>query len=126
MPGPMQVRKSSAARKLSRAARIEVPSGSVLHDLGLVDADDISAKVHLAIEVNRVLDRNGWTQAYAARVFGIAQPHVSELRNYKLRHFSTDRLIGFLCRLNIDVDIVVRSPEEGRGGGILTVKREAA
>jgi predicted XRE-type DNA-binding protein len=32
-------------------------------------------------------------QAAAAKLLGIAQPHVSELKNYKLSRFSSERLL---------------------------------
>jgi predicted XRE-type DNA-binding protein len=33
------------------------------------------------------------TQVAVAEIFGIPQPHISELRNYKLTRFSSERLL---------------------------------
>lgn len=47
----------------------------------------------------------GLTQAAAARQLGIAQPDVSELKNYKLGRISSERLLHFMNR---DVEIFIR------------------
>lgn len=119
-----QVRKSKVAVPDSGRERIEVGAANVFEDLGFADADDLNAKVLLAVEINKILAAKGWKQTYVARLFGIAQPHVSDLRNFKLRHFSTDRLMGFLCRLNVDVEIVMKARGTVVDGvGTLSVKR---
>src|SRR4051812_19363975 len=40
------------------------------------------------------------TQARVAELFGIPQPHVSELKNYKLSRFSSERLLRFVTLLD--------------------------
>ena len=48
------------------------------------------------------------TQARAAVLSGIPQPHVSELKHFKLSRFSSERLLRFLTLLDRDVEIVIR------------------
>lgn len=78
---------------------IEVGSGSVFADLGFADAKELSLKVELAMEVNRLLRERGLTQAGSAKALGILQPHVSDLVRYRLDRFSVERLMNFLTGL---------------------------
>jgi predicted XRE-type DNA-binding protein len=87
--------------------RIEVEegSGNVFADLGYADAKERRLKVELALEVNRVLEQRGLTQAQAAKILGVRQPHVSDLARYRLSRFSAERLMEFLTQLGRDVEI---------------------
>ncbi len=66
-------------------------------------------KLQLAVEVNRVLQRQCPTQAAAARKLGILQPHVSELAHYRLERFSVERLLQFLALLGQEVEIRIHA-----------------
>jgi predicted XRE-type DNA-binding protein len=96
-----------------RKAQVEAGSGNVFEDLGYADAGERTLKVQLAVEVNRLLRARGLTQSAAADLFGIRQPHVSELTRYRLDRFSVERLMEFLVGLGQDVEIRVR-PRAGR------------
>ena len=87
--------------------RIEIEAGSdnVFADLGYADANERRLKVELALEVNRVLDQRGLTQAKAAKILGVRQPHVSDLSRCRLSRFSVERLMEFLTQLGRDVEI---------------------
>jgi predicted XRE-type DNA-binding protein len=54
-------------------------------------------------------------------LFGISQPHVSELKNYKLTRFSSERLMRFLTLLDRDVDIVIRPKARTHASGLVSV-----
>jgi len=84
---------------------IETGSGNVFADLGYADARERRLKVELAMEVNRLLGERGLTQARAAKLLGMLQPHVSDLARYRLDRFSVERLMRFLTRLGQDVEI---------------------
>ena len=92
----------------SAAIHVETSSGNVFADLGLPDADERQLRVKLAIRLNELIEAEGMTQAAAAHKLGIAQPHVSELKNYKLTRFSSERLLHYITLLNRDVDIFIR------------------
>ena len=70
-------------------------------------------RLRVARHVNKLLAKSATTQAEATRLLGLAQPHVSELKNYKLGRFSFGRLLGFLTLLGCKVEIVIR-PKAGR------------
>jgi predicted XRE-type DNA-binding protein len=100
------------ARKIkadaNKADAIDAGTGDVFADLGFADAGERKLKVQLAMRLNAVLATEKLTQVRAASLFGIAQSHVSELANYKLTRFSSERLLNFLTLLDRDVDILIR------------------
>jgi predicted XRE-type DNA-binding protein len=69
-------------------------------DLGFADAEERKLRVQLAMQVNELSAAPRLTQARAAQLFGIPQPHVSELKNYKLSRFSSERLLRFVTLLD--------------------------
>ena len=87
---------------------IEMGSGNVFADLGLPDPQERQLRVQLAVRLNDLPQAEGLTQAAAAKLLGIAQPHVSELKNYKLGRFSSERLLHCITFLNRDVEIYIR------------------
>lgn len=110
------------------AETVEPGSGNVFADLGLPDPDERHLRVQLALRLNDLLKAEGLTQAAAAKLLGIAQPHVSELKNYKLSRFSSERLLHYITLLNRDVEIFIRPRTNSNGNlsGIGTVKVWAA
>jgi len=90
------------------AEKIEMGTGNVFADLGLSDPDERRLRVQLATRLNDLLQAEGLTQVAAAKRLGIAQPHVSELKNYKLSRFSSERLLHYITLLNRDVEIFIR------------------
>lgn len=107
------------------AETVEIGSGNVFADLGLPDADERHLRVQLATRLNDLLKAEGLTQAAAAKRLGIAQPHVSELKNYKLGRFSSERLLHYITLMNRDVEIFIRPraalPLAGIAAGAVTV-----
>jgi len=98
------------------SAQVEVGSGDVFTDLGFADAGERSLRVKLAWLINQQLAELGLTQRAAGAKLGLAQPHVSELRHYKLARFSSERLLELLTRLARDVEIrVTSSGKRARG-----------
>lgn len=91
---------------------------NVLADLGFPDAKDLSAKAALAIKLNSLLEMRGLSQAQAARITGMTQPKVSQVRRYKLQNISLERLMQALVSLDQRVEIVVRPARRTQGVGI--------
>ncbi len=80
---------------------------NVLIDLGLPDAEELTAKVILAKKINDILDNRELTQSIAAELLGIPQPKISAIRNYKVTGISLERLMQALTALGQNVEIVV-------------------
>ena len=100
---------------------VETETGDVFTDLGLQDAGERKLRVQLAMRVNELLQERKLTQAKAAALFGIPQPHVSELKHYKLNRFSSERLMHFFTLLDKDVEIIIRPKAKGHASGLLSV-----
>lgn len=100
---------------------IDVGTGDVFVDLGCTDAGERQLRVQLAMRVNDLLQQRKLTQAKTAQLFGIPQPHISELKNYKLSRFSSERLMRFITLLDKDVEIVIRPKARGHESGLLSV-----
>ena len=91
-----------------RRETVEAGTGDVFVDLGFADAGERKLRVQLALRLNDLIAEHRLTQAKVAVLFGIPQPHVSELKNYKLSRFSSERLLRFPTLLDRDVEIVIR------------------
>src|SRR5205823_1841738 len=85
------------------------------------NADELLAKADLAIEISRVIEHHGLTQAEAAQILGVDQPKISALVRGRLEGFSMERLYRFLNVLGSDVDIVVRPAPRSRSKGVVRV-----
>jgi predicted XRE-type DNA-binding protein len=89
--------------------KVEKSSGNVFEDLGLPDAKDMYVKAQLAIKINGIIKQRKLKQKEAAEILGVTQARVSALNTgRKLKDFSIDMLMGFLTRLDQDVEIVVK------------------
>lgn len=80
---------------------------NVLLDLGFVDAEELSAKAALALKLNELIVQRGLTQAEVARIVGMTQPKISQVRRYKLQNISLERLMRALVSLDQHIEIVI-------------------
>ncbi len=87
-------------------------SGNVFADMGLPNPEERLVKSKLARLVNEAIENKGWTQKYTAEVLGITQPNVSDMSRGRLKHFSVERLMEFLAKLDHNVTITVQDKEE--------------
>lgn len=96
------------------------PQGTdnVLFDLGLDDAEELSAKAALALKLNTLIEQRGLNQTEAAAITGLTQPKVSQLSRYKLQNISLERLMQALVSLDQHVEIVVQPAQHRRSAGI--------
>jgi predicted XRE-type DNA-binding protein len=100
---------------------VDAGTGDVFRDLGYADATERKLRVQLAMRVNEIIKDKRLTQTAAAALFGIPQPHVSELKHYKLNRFSSERLLHFMTQLDRDVEIVIRPRDAAHPTGQLSV-----
>ena len=91
---------------------------NVLADLGLDDAEDLSAKAILAVKLNALIEKRGLSQTEAAGITGMTQPKVSQVRRYKLQNISLERIMQALVSLDQQVEIVVRPARRTHAAGI--------
>lgn len=119
------VKTSKAGKRVKQKTAtyetVDAGSGDVFADLGFADAGERKLRVQLAMQLNELLAARRFTQVETAARFGIPQPHVSELKNYKLTRFSSERLMRFLTLLDRDVEIVIRPKTKGHSSGHVSV-----
>lgn len=104
-----------------KTEKVQAGSGDVFKDLGFADAGERKLRVQLAMRINDLIKERKLTQAAVAEIFGIPQPHVSELRHYKLKRFSSERLLHFITQLDRDVEIVIRPKAANHVSGLVSV-----
>lgn len=90
---------------MNEKIRHEKGSGNVFRDLGLPGADTLQLRSSLAVEIFRILKRRKPTQKDIARMLGIDRSEVSRLKNGHYDQFSVERLLGFLNRLDRNIEI---------------------
>ncbi len=85
-------------------------SGNVFQDLGFneEEAANLLIRSKLMIEIGKYIDREGLTQAEAAKRFGVKQPRISDLVRGKVELFTVDGLIAMLSRTGIKVDVRIK------------------
>ena len=95
--------------------RSEKSSGNVFKDLGLPHAEQELLKARLTLQIYSIVKERKLTQAQAAEILDIKQPHVSLLMRNRSGSFSVERLIEFLTALGHDVEIRVRPTHKAHG-----------
>lgn len=95
-----------STKKLQRI-RFEESSGDVFADLGVKDAGQLQVRSQLGYHVFRILEARKMEQREISSLLGIAPPDLAHLMNGHFNHFSTEKLLGFLKRLERKVTIKV-------------------
>lgn len=101
--------------KKSKPVNVTESSGNVFADLGLPHPEQELMKARLTLQIYRIIRERGLTQAQAAKVLGIKQPHVSLLMRNRAGSFAAGRLMEFLIALGQDVEVSVRPARKEHG-----------
>jgi predicted XRE-type DNA-binding protein len=108
--------------KTAKNIDYEVSSGNVYADLGFADAGEMLAKARIVDQIGRIIQARKLTQTQAAAILEIDQPKVSAMLRGHFKGYSQERLIGFLTKLGMDVEIVVRPKAKKRQAeGVVSV-----
>jgi len=100
---------------------IEKGSGNVFADLALPHPEQEQLKAKLTLQIYRIIKEQGYTQAQAAQILGIRQPHVSALMRNRPGTFAVGRLMEFLTALGHDVQITVKPAAKRKEHGKVSV-----
>ena len=89
--------------------RIRRASENVFRDLGFSEdeAENLKIRADLMIELSKLIETQGLTQAAAASLLGVTQPRISDLKRGKIDRFSVDSLIEMLGHAGACVSVVV-------------------
>ena len=90
-------------------------SGNTFADLGVPQPGLAKIKSDLALAVYRTIQSRGLSQSEAAAIMGVDQAKVSAISRGVTKGYSIDRLMTFLNRLDMDVDIRLK-PKPKRDG----------
>lgn len=107
-----------------RSIAHETGSGNVFADLGFENAAQELLKAHLTLQIHKIVKERDLSQAQAAALLGIKQPHVSLLMRSRPGTFSVERLMEFLNLLGLDVEVRLKRTR-GRPGRMLVVAASA-
>lgn len=72
------------------------------------EAEALRLRADLMIALADLIQRRRLTQAAAAKLVGVSQPRISDLKRGKIDRFSIDMLIRMLSRAGAQVSITVR------------------
>lgn len=88
---------------------IRESSGNVFEDLGFgpEEAQNLRIRSDLMIEISKLIEARGLTQAAAAKLLGVTQPRISDLVRGKIDRFSVDTLIEMLGHAGAGVSVVI-------------------
>ena len=117
-----QARSKAKKHARSRHPEITESSGNIFRDLGLRNADELLVKADLSLVLTRAIKGRGLSQRAAAEILGVAPSDVSDVMRGDLTRFSYERLIRFLIRLGVDVEIRVSAISTRRRRAALTVE----
>jgi predicted XRE-type DNA-binding protein len=99
-------------RKPEEMAYVE-GSGNVFADIGLDDAEELSARAQIGFHVVQLLSDKSLKQREIAALLGVKQPEVSHLMNGHFSRFTTDKLLSFLNKLDQKVSIRISPHQPG-------------
>ncbi len=71
-------------------------------------------RVQLAFRLNELIEEQRLTQSAVAKLFGIPQQQASDLMNYRLSRFSSERVALFIALLDPESDAAKNAFERGR------------
>lgn len=93
------------------ATKVRRSTGNVFADLGFdaEEAEHLRVRADLMIALARALDAKGLTQVQAAKLLGVSQPRVSDLRRGKIDRFSIDTLVTMLGHAGVKVSFKTKA-----------------
>ena len=92
--------------------KITMGSGDVVVDLGFSPAESRNLRIRseMMTALRKFIDKEGLTQADAARLLKVSQPRISDLTRGKISKFSLDSLVNMLTDAGLEVDFRIKPP----------------
>ncbi|MBI1339943.1 helix-turn-helix domain-containing protein [bacterium] len=89
-----------------------------------VEAENMKLRSRLMIAVRDHIERQGLSQAQAAKLFGVTQPRISDLVRGKIELFSIDMLVNMASAAGLHIDMKIA--RGGTGTSPRTARRRAS
>lgn len=95
-----------------KSTAITKSSGDVFRNLGFsaAEARNLRIRSELLTALRKLIEKEGLTQADAAKRFKVSQPRISDLMRGKISRFSLDTLVNMLTDAGMDVAVKIRHP----------------
>ena len=95
-----------------KSTAITKGSGDVFADLGFspAEARNLRIRSELMTALRKFIEREGLTQADAAKRLRVSQPRISDLTRGKISRFSLDTLVNMLTDAGMDIAVKIRRP----------------
>lgn len=86
--------------------------GNVFTDLGFSPAESRNLRIRsqMMTALRKYIEKEGLTQADAAKRLKVSQPRVSDLTRGKISRFSLDTLVNMLSDAGLEVDFRIKPP----------------
>jgi len=83
--------------------------GNIFADLGFPaeEAENLKIRSSLMIAIEKLMASRGLKQAEAAKLFGVTQPRISDIKRGKIDVFTIDSLVNMLTHAGIRVDFTL-------------------
>ncbi|HVZ99655.1 MAG TPA: XRE family transcriptional regulator [Caulobacterales bacterium] len=79
-------------------------------------AEKLKLRSGLMMALTDHIEREGLSQAQAAKLFNVTQPRISDLVRCKIELFSIDTLVNMLAAAGLHVDMKIARAPSARGG----------
>ena len=91
---------------------ITMGSGDVFTDLGFspAEARNLRIRSQMITALRKFIEKEGLTQADAAKRLKVSQPRISDLTRGKISRFSLDTLVNMLTDAGLAVDFRIKQP----------------
>lgn len=98
--------------KSIKGTAITKGSGNVFADLGFSPAESRNLRIRseMMTALRKFIEKEGLTQAEAARRLKVSQPRISDLTRGKISRFSLDTLVNMLTDAGLEVDFRIKAP----------------
>jgi predicted XRE-type DNA-binding protein len=73
------------------------------------EAANLRIRSTLMTRIETIIEKNGWTQAEAARHCRVTQPRINELLRGRISRFSLDALVNIAASLGQEVRIDIKA-----------------
>ena len=95
-----------------KGTKITNGSGDVFTDLGFSPAEsrNLRFRSQMMTALRKFIEKEGLTQADAAKRLKVSQPRISDLTRGKLSRFSLDTLVNMLSDAGLEVDFRIKPP----------------
>ena len=95
-----------------KSSAIAKGSGDVFSDLGFspAEARNLRIRSELITALRKFIEREGLTQADAAKRLKVSQPRISDLTRGKISRFSLDTLVNMVTDAGMDVAVKIKPP----------------